>query len=150
MSGRVERVGEASVEMPGEKEPFPLGIAMGKTAAGIAHICQCDTEDEILARAKRRDESRRGRHECLRHARFPARMQKLRSQAIRLSGYFPASAISSTAPPTSSMRSRRSLRACTAFSGISKRATSIRSIVWWGGTLVRILSVSLYFCPSAG
>jgi hypothetical protein len=31
-------VGEAAVEVPGEEQPFSLGIDMGEAAVGIGHI----------------------------------------------------------------------------------------------------------------
>ena len=54
--------------MPGHEEPLSFRMAVGQTAAELSHVTQWVMGGQTLkVKAKRRDESRRGRYECLRH-----------------------------------------------------------------------------------
>ena len=59
---------EAAVKMPGHEKPLSFGMLVRQTAAELSHVNQWSMGGQILtATVKRRDESRRGRQECLRH-----------------------------------------------------------------------------------
>ncbi|HEX7423790.1 MAG TPA: hypothetical protein VF311_07880, partial [Terriglobales bacterium] len=59
---------ETAVKMPGHEKPLSFWMVVRQTAAELSHVNQWVLDGQILmVTAKRRDESRRSRHECLRH-----------------------------------------------------------------------------------
>jgi hypothetical protein len=65
---RVSRLGKAPMQVPCGEKPFSFGILMRQAAAGSKYVCVVQKAPGIsLSAHLRRDESRRGRHECLRH-----------------------------------------------------------------------------------
>src|SRR5665811_474921 len=65
---RIHGLWETAVKMPGHEKPLSFWMVVRQTAAELSHVNQWAMGRQILTvSAKRRDESRRSRHECLRH-----------------------------------------------------------------------------------
>src|SRR5450759_300517 len=65
---RIHCLWETSVKMPGQEKPLSFWMLVRQSAAELSHVNQWVLDGQILmVTAKRRDESRRSRHECLRH-----------------------------------------------------------------------------------
>jgi hypothetical protein len=70
---RIHGLWETAVKMPCHEKPLSFRMAVRQTAAELSHVNQWVMGGQTLkVTAKRRDESRRGRHECLRHIQPPA------------------------------------------------------------------------------
>src|ERR1035437_520014 len=65
---RIHGLWETAVKMPGHEKPLSFWMPVRQTAAELSHVTQWVMGGQILnVTEKRRDESRRSRHECLRH-----------------------------------------------------------------------------------
>jgi len=65
---RISRTRQASVQMPGDEQPFSFNVPMRQTASRYTHEPIVQTLRPLShCTTMLRDESRRGRHECLRH-----------------------------------------------------------------------------------